>query len=160
MAAELPNSDHSRLRQMLGSHKEDAFIKRQTTAGQFSTYQTWAVCVAESWLCHHPCNISSTAGDAESMPQLSAPLVAKHLSGEVFVLGHVGSSGEPNSETEDVAAIEILLRSGAWRCALPRSPARDTNVSSIHRFPIQRHGPNVKKDCIPAAQLIVVIPIS
>ena len=159
VAAELLNSDDSRLRQMLGSQRVDAFIKRQTTAGQFSTYQTWAVCVAESWLRHHPCKIPSTAGDAASMPQLSEPLVAKHLSGEVFVLAHAGSSGEPNSETEDVAAIEILLRSGAWRCALPRSPARDTNVSSIQ--PSSRYsvsGPNVKKDCIPAAQLIVVDP--
>ena len=104
VAAELLNSDDSRLRQMLGSQRVDAFIKRQTTAGQFSTYQTWAVCVAENWLRHHPCKIPSTADGAASMPQQSEPLVARRLSGEVFVLAHAGSGDE------------IEFRNGGRRC--------------------------------------------
>lgn len=57
VTAELLESDDSRLAAALGRPAIAKFMRRQRSAGGFSTYQVWAIATLESWLRQHPASL-------------------------------------------------------------------------------------------------------
>jgi asparagine synthase (glutamine-hydrolysing) len=53
--------DDSRLRETFGSAGISRFVARQTSPGNFSPYQVWAVVSLESWLRSHPAKLPAVA---------------------------------------------------------------------------------------------------
>ena len=87
--------------------------------------------------------------------QQSEPLVARRLSGEVFVLAHAAAAMNriPKRRTSLLlkfwcaggVAVRFTAIAGARRERKLHPPESRYSVS----------GPNIKKDCIPAAQMIL-----
>jgi asparagine synthase (glutamine-hydrolysing) len=61
VCAQLVEGDDSRLRAAFGSRAIGRFMARQRDADGFSTYQVWTLAMLESWLRHHPAQLSADA---------------------------------------------------------------------------------------------------
>jgi asparagine synthase (glutamine-hydrolysing) len=105
-------SDDSRLRESLGSKRIDAFLERQSSPHEFSTYQVWAVAMLESWCRQHQARLpkfeeKSHHGVAsrESEPSL----LAMHLAGNNFVVCEASSGTPAEGIAVDSARLMALI---------------------------------------------------
>jgi len=119
VAAQLLDSDDSRLRQLFGSERLDRFLARQRTKDRFSTYQTWSICMLESWLRHHPACLPQINSRVHAAVTGIPRFVAKRITDGVYVVAENNGAESsaavaPRPRQDERDALEVVWRLGRY----------------------------------------------
>jgi glycosyltransferase involved in cell wall biosynthesis len=127
-------SDDSRLRESLGSKRIDAFLERQSSPHEFSTYQVWAVAMLESWCRQHQATLPRFEQKTERRAVskvTEASLLAFHLVGNSFVVCETTAGAPAESLAVDSARLMALIFSEGMASEVFRSGARGPQTAGI-----------------------------
>ena len=122
VAERLLEKDDSRLKVALGPEGIARFLRRQRSPGQFSAYQVWGAVVLESWLRHHPAELSNLTDEVRfcQKARRRADAEQRQISLEAELALLRGQLSEAEAKyTRALEERDQLLSSTSWRLTEP-----------------------------------------